>query len=266
MENKPMSFILIEDNEEECLSYQNYFLTRDDIRLVATANSSEKGIEYVQTYIPDAIILDIELNIGRGSGIQFLNTLKNIKFDTLPLIAVITHIFDPETYNYAHMNGANFVIYKLKEDYSPQLVVEDLFALWKNRSNVKGTFNNNNNVESIAERRDRISSRIHAELNKFSMPSSLKGKGYIHDAILYDVLDEEKSQNMTASQYITIKHNAKSQSNITNNIQTAIEHAWDNTAPEELKKLYPIELSYKTIVPTPTQFISYISNKIKTSL
>ncbi|MCL2354691.1 MAG: response regulator [Oscillospiraceae bacterium] len=267
---KQMTFILIEDDEVECQKYKDYFYTRDDIKLVAVTNSSDKAIEDVKTYQPDAIIADIELNEGQGSGIDFLEKIKTINLEYEPLISVITHISDRKTHRYAHLNGANFVTYKLRDDYIKQgreLVVQDLFLMHKKLCSITSTYDSKSiKTESIGERKERVSNRINAELNKFCMPSTLKGRAYIHDAILYDALGGEKEHNMTASQYIAKEHKVNNQSNITNNIQTALEHAWDNTAPEELKKLYPVELSYKTFVPTPTQFISHFSDKIKRTL
>ena len=267
MDKQPMSFILIEDNENECLQYQNYFLSRDDIKLVSVTNSSQQGIEDVKTYLPEAIILDMELNSGSGSGIMFLEELNKIQFKVKPLIAVITHISDTDTYNYVHRKGANFVVYKLREDYSPKLVVEDLFAMRKSHcSIITSQLCNNSNIESLAERRLRISNRINAELDKFSMRSNLKGRAFIHDAILYEILEEQKVYNMTAFQYIAKENKVKNPSNIGNNMQTAIEHSWNRIAPDELKKLYTLELDYRTCLPTPTEFISYLVNKIKKTL
>lgn len=267
MENKPMSFILIEDSESECLNYKNYFMSRDDIKLVAVSNSSEQGIEDVKTYLPEAVILDIELNAGKGSGITFLEDLRKLPLDVKPLIAVTTHIYDDNTYNYLHRNGANFVVYKLKEDYSPKLVVEDLLAMRRAHCSFNSVQSNrSSNVESIAERRERISNRINIELDKFSMRSNLKGREYIHDAILYEIMEDEKKYNMTAFQYIAQKNNVKSPSNIGNNIQTAIEHSWNKLAPDELKNLYTMKIDYRTCIPNPTEFIYYLVSKIKKDL
>lgn len=266
MKNKPMTFLLLEDSVDECLDYKNYFLSREDIKLVAVNNSSKGAINDVKTYLPEAIILDIELNSGSGSGIVFLQELSKLSLDVKPLIAVITHIADKDTYNYLHTNGANFVVYKLREDYSPKLVVEDLVAIRKSLNYTKSSKINNSNIESIAEQRNRISSRIDSELDKFSMRSNLKGRLYIHDAILYEILEEQKIYNMTALQYLAKQNNVKNPSNIGNNMQTAIEHAWNKLAPDELKKLYTLELDYRTCMPTPTEFIYYLVNKIKKSL
>ena len=73
--SSPMTFILIEDDENECQRYRNYFFTRDDIQLLAVSNSSKQGIQDVETYQPDAVILDMELNLRKRVRNRFFRTI-----------------------------------------------------------------------------------------------------------------------------------------------------------------------------------------------
>lgn len=67
---KPMPILLIEDNEIEVNHFKDYFESREDVKLVAATNSSYKGIEDVKTYVPEGIILDLELHKGEGISLQ----------------------------------------------------------------------------------------------------------------------------------------------------------------------------------------------------
>lgn len=68
---KPMSIILIEDDNFEVNSFKEYLRNEDDVKLVKTTSSSYEGIEYTKTYMPEGIILDLELHKGEGSGMVF---------------------------------------------------------------------------------------------------------------------------------------------------------------------------------------------------
>ena len=161
------------------------------------------------------------------------------------------------------MNGASFITWKLKDGYSPGDVVSELFAIRKSRSYIKSS-SNNSNVETTAQRKHRLSERIYSELNKFSIGNSYAGRELIHTSILYDLLDEEKIYKKTAFRFLETEKNMSS-GHITNNIQTAINHAWDTVAPEELDTLYPYN-TYKSGTPRPVEFISNLSDKIKKNL
>ena len=45
MENRPMSLLLIEDDEYECKSFKAYIDSLDNAKLVGITNSSDKAIE-----------------------------------------------------------------------------------------------------------------------------------------------------------------------------------------------------------------------------
>ena len=75
-EIKPISLLIVEDDIDECNILKNYINTREDIKLIGTANSTYKALEYVKTHVPDAIILDLELNDGEGSGLEVLENIK----------------------------------------------------------------------------------------------------------------------------------------------------------------------------------------------
>ena len=54
--------------------------------------------------MPDAIILDIELNNGEGSGLQVLEQIKELDLDIKPVIVITTNISSKTVYVYAHSN------------------------------------------------------------------------------------------------------------------------------------------------------------------
>lgn len=78
---KPMTLLLIEDNEFEVNSFKEYLKNINDAQLIKYTNSSYDGIEYVKTYMPEGIILDLELHNGEGSGIKFLEELQELNLD-----------------------------------------------------------------------------------------------------------------------------------------------------------------------------------------
>ena len=88
-----IKLIIIEDNIEERNMFENVINERNDILLMATTNSSKEGLDFVKDLLPDAIILDLELHAGNGSGFDFLHNLKNLNLEYLPLIIVTTNIF-----------------------------------------------------------------------------------------------------------------------------------------------------------------------------
>ena len=47
--NKPITILLVEDDENDCLNMKNYIDSREDVKLVDIVNSPEKAIESIKT-------------------------------------------------------------------------------------------------------------------------------------------------------------------------------------------------------------------------
>ena len=88
----------------------------------------------------------------------------------------------------------------------------------------------------------------------------MTGRKYIHDAILY--LIENKGDNINVIRHLTNIYK-KSGNTITNGIQNAIMHAWNNTPVDDLLEYYRARVSPETGVPTPMEFIYYYVDKIE---
>lgn len=259
--DKLINILLVEDDIEDSNLIKNYIDSVDIIKLIGIANSVSTGLEYVRTYMPDAIILDLELNDGQGSGLEFLEEIKNIKVDVKPIIVITTNIYSKTVYTYAHKNGADLIFHKLKSDYSAELVINNILLL--NKTKEANRIENgvkSKTLETINDYRNRISNRINRELNLVGISSHLIGRKYIHDAILYILENKEESENVFLHLAKVYK---KGNSTIGRSIQTAIEHAWRKSSIEDLQKYYTAAVNYNTGVPTPTELIYYYVDKIK---
>ena len=262
MEEKLMTILLIEDDESECERFRIFEENNTNIKIVGITNSSNEGIEYFKTYIPEAVIVDIELHKGQGSGLDFIEQLRNINTSFKPLIVVTTNASSTILYNKLHEDGADIVFYKKQEDYSPKLVISTLLSLRKTLYKYNKEENNNQNVESIAEHDNKISNKIDIELNLIGISAHLQGRKYLHDAITFLVNKKDDKDKESVFNYLANKYKRTS-SSISRVMQTAIKYAWRNSSPEDLEIHYKTIINYNTGVPSPTEFIYYYAGKIK---
>ena len=261
MDNKPMRLLLLEDDILQCESFKNYVSTREDVCLVGITNSSKEALELVKNHMPHGIIVDIELHKGEGSGIEFLERVKEHYETFKPIIIVTTNSASEILYNKLHEDGADLIFYKQQIDYSPKLVISGLLSLRKSLYK----YNNKKSelmVETPAEHKDNIASKINSELDLIGISSHLKGRKYIFDAIMYLITQENNQINDTVFNHLAIEYK-RSASSISRVMQTAINYAWKTSAPDELELYYTAKINYNTGVPSPTEFIYYYADKIK---
>lgn len=262
MKKVPMKVLLVEDDVNECNVYKKISENRVDFNLVAITNSSTKAIEYVNSYKPEAVILDLELTDGEGSGFDFIENMNKQKIDKQPIIIVTTNVYSDSVYDFCHKNKIDFIFYKKQTSYSQEKVVDTLFLLRdyepinKIRENSFEEKENNDNNEDI------ITDKINKELDLIGVSSHLQGRKYLYDAILFVIKNDGTNSKISIIQYLVSKYK-KSNSTISRAMQNAILHAWRISSLEDLTTYYTARINYETGVPTPTEFIYYYADKIR---
>lgn len=257
---KPMPILLIEDNEFEVSNFEEYMNTRDDVQLEKTTNSSYEGLEYTKTYIPEGVILDLELHKGEGSGINFLEELKKLDLDFKPIIVVTTNVSSDIIYSHIRDLGADFIFYKKQKDYNPEIVINTIVSLRKTIYSSKSNARRNT-TETPKEHEERIKEKINCELDLIGVSNHLKGRKYLFDAIFY-LLDNKNKDNNTVFQYLSSTYKVGN-SSISRAMQTSINYAWKISPIEDLMLHYKARINYETGVPTPTEFIYYYAEKLR---
>lgn len=259
MSSKPMKILIVEDDVNDCNNFITALKTRANFELVGMTDSDIEALGIVRMKHPEGIILDIELNnssSGNPDSLEFLTKIKDLKLGYKPIIIVTTHVKSQITYDILHRNGVEIILYKDHPKYSSEHVLNKLIALREEEP----TKSVETLQDEIMENKNRISDQIYHELDLIGVTPNLKGRQYIHDAILY--LIENPESDINVIQHLT-KIYKKSGNTITNGIQNAIIHAWRVSALEDLLINYTAKVNYETGVPTPMEFIYYYVDKIK---
>ena len=131
MTEHTLRVLLVEDDATSCMEINDYISRLDDVTLVASTNNASTAIEYMEKFLPDAVILDLELHQGGGDGLFFLAQLQQLELSKHPYILVTTNNSSNITYESARQLGADFILAKYQENYSAQYVVEFLRIMKK---------------------------------------------------------------------------------------------------------------------------------------
>lgn len=260
MTSEPMKILIIEDDEKDCTNFINEAKLRTDIEIVGITDSDIKGLEYVKAKHPEGIVLDLELNngvSGHTDSIEFLSSLKDLNLNYEPITIITTHINSKVTYNMLHKKGVDLILYKDHPKYSSKYVL-DKFIDFRQIINEE----QKEIEEKIVDKESKISDLIYNELDLIGINNNLKGRLYIHDALVYLLENYGKPNNMNVIVYLT-KIYKKSGNTITNGIQNAIIHAWNTMPYEDIQVYYKARVNYETGIPTPMEFLYYYTDKIE---
>lgn len=261
--DKIMKILLVEDDAIACqeiiCEIDKQF---DDFSLIGVTNNSEKALTYVYDSKPDAVILDLELHQGGGTGFDFLKAIKFLSSLDKPFILVTTNNISTLSHTVARELAADFIMTKNQENYSAASVLNFL-KITKSVILEKRIRNNETAYSTISNEQylKRLNCRVCAELDKIGINPRVIGYKYLTDAIILVIQDN--SQNLTVQ--IGNKHK-KTSTSVERAMQNAINHTWVKSDINVLLSQYTASISSDKGVPTITEFTHFYARKIKNTL
>lgn len=254
-----LTVLLIEDDKFACEEIHDYIDQFDDICLVNITDDANEALDMVKYYVPDAIILDLELHEGGGNGLLFLSKIHDIALDKLPYILITTQNTSNVTLDATRQLGADFILIKYEKDYSFQKPVE-LLRLMKNAIQ-RHSSPNTPFIITPTEKNRRLTTHIHHELDTIGISPKAIGYEYLTEAIILTI--DKPTPNL--ARQIAKKH-SKTPASVERAMQNAINRAWSNGNPEDLARNYTAVINYERGVPTLTEFIYHYASKFKNEL
>lgn len=254
-----LNLLIIEDDTAACTRFAEYADISPKICIVGITNNSYRAIELVCEMQPDAVILDLELNQGKGNGLNFLQELKKADIPFKPYVLVTTNNTSNTTYDYAREYGADFIMSKHKDDYSEKNAI-DFLEMMKDiiQTNITKQHSSYATTESPVQYEKRLKKRISMELDKVGICPKANGYQYLIDAI-YAAINGTTTNICVeiARQY------SKTPASVERASQNAINRAWKAEDIDVLLSNYTAKIQSERGVPTLTEFICFYANKIK---
>ena len=256
--DRPLSILLVEDEPLACQEMVSQIEATNGTLLVGVTNNIIKAMEYVTDFLPDTIILDLELHKGHGNGLAFLDSLKKMDLPVSIYVLVTTNNISPITHESARKMGADFIMVKSQEDYSAKSVVDFLVSLKNVLHSNRKTSQISAIIDTPEEKEQRIMNRVITELDRIGIAPNATGRNYLIDGI--QLVMNGKTEKIYSS--IAAKYN-KNDASVERAMQNAIAKAWAVTHIDDLERYYTARIHSSKGVPSIMEFIFYYAEKIK---
>ena len=254
-----LSIILVEDDPAVCSEFSEIIDQNSQLSLLAITNNSDKAVALVHDCLPDVVILDIELHLGKGDGLLFLSELRKIRLSKVPYILVTTNNTSNTTYDYIRQSGADFIMSKHQEGYSTQGVVNFLVMMKDIIIDKRRARNSQTEYEESPDvKRKNILRRIASELDLIGISPKAKGYVYLQEAIYLVMTGEKKNLGRT----IGSRH-GKTAASVDRAMQNAINRTWATEDINDLLTRYTARIQSEKGVPTVTEFIFHYAHKLE---
>jgi len=244
--------LLIEDNRKHCQEYIDYNNEQGNNFILEVAHGCRAALSLLEGFQPDFVLLDLMLNEGDGSGIEFLIKYKKLNLLKCPRTIVITSILAKEMHENVLKHGIEFIITKDKVDYSPKFAFNFITDISSVSKKTGCKFNSE----------EMIKASISEMIEKVGFTYGVDGRIYLIDAIY--LVYKNNAKILAHDIYpVLAKKYGKSEQAIEKAIYTAIHKTWDKTDISVLNKYYTPQTSFISGAPSIREFIFFFAEKVK---
>lgn len=258
--NNTLTILLVEDDIQACEQIKQAVTSYEDMKLIAVTNNSNEALELVHSYLPNVIILNLELHLGGGNGLLFLHELQKCSLDNPPYILVTTNNMSGVTLEQARQWGADFILTKYEKDYSAKYVIDNInlmrYAIFRKNTSIIPL-----PEQTPAEMELLLKKRIQRELDLIGINPKATGYKYLVDAILLSM----QGTDIHISRTLAPKY-GKSEQSIDRAMQNAIKQAWTASDIDDLLKYYTARINVNKGAPTLMEFICFYTKKLRLEL
>ena len=254
-----IGLLVLEDDAKVIHQYEQLSKRYPLVNYLGSTNSASKALKMCEKLKPNSIVVDLELQLGEGTGLDFLKNLREHPLSPNPYIIVVTNNVSSSTHKMARNLGADFIITKNQKDYNAKMVL-DLFRTYNETYHCfddKLPDNNKSQIEVALEYRTRLKERISEELDLIGISPRVKGRKYLRDAI--ELTCDKERPNLSE---MIAKSYSVSTPSVERAMQGAINRAWNTTDTETLEKQYTAYINPDRGHPTATEFIFYYADKV----
>lgn len=249
------SILIVEDDNYACKEFTEYISNYEDVCIIGCTATASEAISLCQLHKPNAMILDLELHYGSGTGLDVLEALNTSPNIPKPYILITTNNSSQIVHERARQLGADFILYKHQKDYSSEYAANLLLSMKDIIKNMpKNTLDSSvNSIPSICKKQQ-LRNQILNILQVLGFNPKYKGYSYLLDAI-------EMANNGT---YHFIVEVAKKYSVTTTSVERAMQGAinktWNSTDIDILLKHYTSKVDTLRGTPTVVEFVRYYSH------
>lgn len=266
--DNPMKVLIIEDNANEADRLEQYFAAQPDMDVVGVTGSAPEGLDLVQRYYPDGIILDLELD--EGNGMQFLLQLHKLVLPIRPYIIVTTWTSEHRTLQYVKDKGAGFVQVKSKpgyQEYGPEMLAELLREIRPYLGDSPAQDGRPAPVtEAPAQREEREMRRVREWLGRINISSGRLAQAYLAATICMSARYIREYGEVPGLEKVIYPEVEKkfglSHGSLEKTMRYGVEHAWNHTDPETLAREYTQYVPLDKGKPLLKDFILYYAHKL----
>ena len=267
MEN--VNVVIVDDNPMILNTLDEVISSEAGLSVIGRADNGKDAIDMIKDTQPDVVLLDLVMPQMDG-----ITVVENIKKKTSmlknPAFIILSAVGGEQMTEEAFQAGANYFLMK---PFDKDILVNKIRRIGKRpvrpvpgkvlEAPLKAATPEEAAMNREEYMKEHLETDITKMLHELGIPAHIKGYQYLRDAISMVVRDREMMEAVTKILYPEIaKKNYTSSSRVERAIRHAIEVAWGRGSLEVIDELFGYTISTGKGIPTNSEFIALIADKI----
>lgn len=248
---KPTKIVILESNEEFSDELRGC-LENAEFTVCGTSGNGNVGINLLNQYKPDVVILNLVL--GGLDGFGVMEYIRSNKIDCS--VIVVSNFSDDKIVNSAIAHGAKYYFVK---PVSADNIVDRVKDVVSEQSLEYKT------APSVRDKRRAVSldEKISNIFISIGIPPHIKGYQYLREGIKMSIENPSIINNVTKELYPSIGEKFETTaSKVERAIRHAIEVAWNRGRVDAINSIFGVRVYIGNERPTNSEFIALVADKL----
>lgn len=250
---KKLNVFIVEDDENDCNALAAEINANSDrLCLAGVSKSSYEALAFIRNHKPHAVILDLELQEGRGDGMDLLDKMRSTVLCPKPYVVVNTYSTSKITRDTAKALGADYTFAKWQKGYSPKMVIDHLLLVLPA---ILGCKEEPAVPVSEEQLEGKMRGYVRNEFNGLGISVKNAGYDYLVDAVILAAKGENGNWCKIIGDRI-----GKSENTVAHAMQYAINIAWLYGDINNLQTRYTAPI--RKDAPTVNEFVFFYKQRL----
>ncbi len=266
-----IKIVLVDDNQHFTTVLENFLREKDDVEVAGVAADGWAGLELIERYQPDVVLLDMIM--PRLDGLGVLDRIQELS--VRPKVIMLTAYLNESMIQRAIMKGAMDYLIKPFELEGIYERIKDVHCMYPSMVMESGPIMGNLALEETVpmyhlthsmpvRKRKPVEVEVTSLLHDMGVPAHVKGYQYLRDAILMILNDIHLLTSITKDLYPKIAEKySTTPSRVERAIRHAIELAWDRGNVDLMTEYFGYSINLEKGKPTNSEFIAMVSDRIR---
>lgn len=255
---RKLKLIAIDGDGDFISQVKQKFVEDESIEFIASAQNGLRGVEIIESYSPDIVLLDVVLPELDGFGV--MTSVNYSKLNNKPKFVFASKLIGDSFISKAMQLGATYYLAKPINVNTLDVRIKEFCGVSEKKCDL---VDEKLLDQAICRATRNVEEKIANIFISLGIPAHIKGYQFLRESIIESIKNPELINSITKKLYpqVAMKFNT-SASKVERAIRHAIEVSWNRGKMDNINKIFGMRVFSMHDKPTNGEFIALLADKL----